>query len=402
MKAFLINDGRKAQNWGLRSTSDALYSILNTKKIEVIYSLEQVYLTRNYKFDPKFKGKYILNKFSRLRRLPFLKERLIPIPSIADDFESAAKEFITCAPKEIVSKLKEADICIFNAEGSTYRANYSSKAGLFLLWMHKYLGGRKALFCNGSVELNNVDSVLYGFIQKCSELGVTFAVREKHSLNCLNQKNINAILIPDLAYLDTSTINVTKNKTQKNLFKIPKTKYVVFSKSMLPYSAYESPLIAISSHLNKKYGFNSIFLGIDPEDLVMEKLNRYSYCSFLSKNINYPEIEKIYKNATLAISGRYHHAIFALKNGCPVIPLSTTSPKIKGLMEFYSEIYNLYSLNTNPYDATYLKKDLPIIFSEIDIIIKNREILGKKILVLSQNLNNMANTKTISELNIKK
>ena len=52
MKAFLINDGRKAQNWGLRSTSDALYSILNRKKIEVIYSLEQVYLTRNYRFDP--------------------------------------------------------------------------------------------------------------------------------------------------------------------------------------------------------------------------------------------------------------------------------------------------------------------------------------------------------------
>lgn len=370
MKSYtLINDGSHSTNWGLRSTTDNLKSFLDKNSFSNFFSIDQLVITRNYKFDPCLNGYYILNKNSRLRRHSLFSKRLFPIPLIADDYEFCANEILQSKDSfvlNILDKLRSSDFCIFNGEGSCYRQNYSAKVGLFFLWFSSKYLGKKSLFINGSVALNKTDCSLHGYFTNLSDQKIPIFVRDNMSRDNLLEHNINSTVVPDFAFLDS---NIIKNESlSPNLYPFIQKRYVVISKSMFPFSSYSpSPFRILADTLYDKFGLITVFIGIDPEDQILfSRSRKTSHIYSFGSNKSYAFIEALYKGAFCSISGRYHHCIFSLKNGCPTIPLSTTSPKIDGLMLFYHDIYEKYGLSISPFDSTSLLSNIDSIVAQVE------------------------------------
>lgn len=354
---LLINDTEDHDNWGSQACADTLKQIIQVaNKNTEIRSVHSKWINRSYLtiniplFGEKiyWERNRLYNRFARSFNY---------LPKIADEFEITSKEWLNGkggpGAKEIIEQLQGVDAVVFNAEGSTYRNNYSATKSLFILWFAKTNYGIPGYFLNGSITLTDVDPILPGMIRKVFPLLDGITIREPVSFKNLKKyiPDIKADLVPDsVFYLDTSTAESAKTlkEIRERLGEKP---YFCFSLSMLPMDYQRSPNESLLYHLIvklKKIGLQAILMAKDGSDQFLEDLAIRTNSIFWGPSHGYVDLVSLLKGAKFLISGRYHHVIMASMMGCPTIPLTTTSHKMEGLCEL------LEGEIGQPYDATNL------------------------------------------------
>ena len=347
MNILILNKGKNFSNWGIRATTDALESYF--KKIfpeAQINGIDHSYFNTNFSFDPTIFGKKLFNRNSRI--LSKYSRAPITAPLVFDDFpiyqELWNQNQISKFSKKLKSQLELSDIIVFNAEGSTYRANKSAIKALFLLWYAKLVLKKKCIFINGSVTLTTIDSVLNPIVYNVFKSIDLVYIREKSSLLNINQyfDNINNVtLLPDLVFYD--------HKYKQTHFNIEEP-YFCVSSSMLPMSK-NSPshgIINVIKKLSQSFG-KPVILCIDKEDQYIKKYTNYLNAIIIDHKYNYNDVINIINNSQFLFSGRYHHLIFAIITCTPIIPMDTSSHKIRGLMKFFDYNYKIF----DPTDLNY-------------------------------------------------
>ncbi|MDB4052638.1 polysaccharide pyruvyl transferase family protein [Octadecabacter sp.] len=371
MKILILNDGSEYENWGIQACIDGIKYILGNNTID---SVKHSNLHQKYSFEPELFGKKIFNNESRITKRFF--QEYLKTPNVVDELDYFCDlwERGEGGPgsRDIIDAISASDIVAFNAEGSTYRKNIGAFRSLFLLYLAKKKFGKKAFFVNGSVTLNEVDATLPAYIDKIFHSIDGVCVREPKSAKSLQNFTSfrNFSVIPDSVFaLDLQNSEVDLNQQ------------FCFSLSMLPMQRYPvnntNPMVNLVNRASVKFG-KCKFLAKDVEDQYLKELANHTKSAFLGHNLNYTEIERELAKSKCLISGRYHHLIFALRVGCPVIPLKSSSHKIDGLMEFYE------GLLPSPFDPTSLRTETTKILDYLDNF--NDIALRKKIRKRSEEL----------------
>lgn len=336
MNVFLLNDGRATSNWGLQASTQALLDLFKEKKLNVS-TLTHSNLHSKYSWDFKIMDKKLFNENSRfLSRFSPLN---LNIPETADQYD-----FYTDLWKQgnggilsaqIIQKIDVADIVIFNAEGSTYRKNFGSLAGLFILYYAAKIHKKRALFANGSFTISSVDNVLSGIAKKLYSEGVDFFVREPISSECLSSVGVDAKVVPDSVFYYA-------DKSSSDFGITDKFHSFAVSKSMLPMCNFtdvnNDPFYLLINQITKKTGMNPVFFARDPEDQMIRKYLKHipnAKAGIFNSN-NFKEVQTTISESKILLSGRYHHLIFALNSGTDVCPFSSSSHKNEGLMKLIS------------------------------------------------------------------
>ena len=259
---------------------------------------------------------------------------------------------------------------------STYRKNFGSLAGLFILYLASFKFRKKACFINGSFTISSVDNVLTGIAKKLFENNVSFYVREPYSLKDLLNINIKAELIPDSVFYYAGEQELLKNNFDMNL-----ENYFAVSKSMLPMiqdyfdrdnlDAYLELII----NLSEKTNLNPLFLVKDSEDKSLIKFKKYfKNARVVNRNSSFKEVQGLISKCKFLISGRYHHLIFACNTSTNICCLSSSSHKVEGLSALLS---SQTKVHFPVYDPTNIKSNKESII-EYCVDQLNKDEVGSK------------------------
>lgn len=345
----ILNYSDNTRNFGLNSCSINLLNIFKYKhSTDIVYSYEihsERFLDTNVENGKKIRLSSLAKSLNLTKQLPYN----LRIPKKADDYNDFVEIWNNgkggIRSKKIIKKLKNTEVLLFNAEGSCYRNNFGSLSGLFLLYYFKSLfPERKAFFVNGSITISSIDDYYTGIFKRLNECGVKFFVREPLSGRQLHSINIDNQTIPDTAFINTSKKN----------YEAKENNIIAVSNSML--SVNKELYVQLLEDICLKYKAKVISIAIDPHDVYLNEINSPFFSALDINNFN--EAEKIIARSCLMISGRYHHLIFAIKQSIPIIPLNTTSHKIKGLLE-------LINYSGKVYDPTNLKMEKPGLVEEV-------------------------------------
>lgn len=371
MKILILNDGSNYENWGIKACYDGLINIFDNIFPEYeVSGIPHSVLHRKYLFEPTYKGYKIFSEESVFHKRFGLEVH--PVPPISDLMELYRKlwtEGPSKYQKSILASIQSSDCIVFNAEGSTYRNNYASMKCLFLLWIAKTVYRKKTYFVNGSITLSEVDDRLSGFLQRVFQDIDGVIVREKKSLEAIRPFvcPTKCLALPDSVF----ALNFEQGVTDDALGEYP---IVAFSASMLPmdfrFNPENSEITRVLKKCNAK-GFKIAVLAKDIEDQDAKILLNYVDGELIGADYNYAEVARYLRRCRFLMSGRYHHLIFSLMVGTPVIPLNTTSHKIRGLMDWFYP-------NKKVYDPTSLSLEQRDLLSEVDSLVASstREDIG--------------------------
>jgi len=381
MNILFLNDNSAHVNWGAQATPPSLIKILREAMPECqIKALSHKWLARRYqyKLHPLFSGRIIREPLCcRVFRSILLRSsKLFEFyPEIVDDFDFYCDKWISdqSGPhaKEFLDLAKNADLVIYNGENSIYRNTPEGCHGIFLLYLAKTRLRKTACIVNHTAHLNDVRPILAGMAQKVYPILDLVAVREKASLENLNQMHIgNVRLFPDVAFSqvpedyseDTVKIWLKQNGLQNQ-------SYFCVSASGLPVSmpngSYDGQMTELVKKL-KETGLQAVLVAKDPWCLPLEEVAKRTNSLFFGPNHEFYDLWPLFKNASFLVTGHYHYAIFATMMGCPFVPLSVNNHKMKGFCSMLE--WHL----VNPFDVTYLSSCTSNIFREVQYLLDNR------------------------------
>mgnify|MGYP007000197202 len=95
--------------------------------------------------------------------------------------------------------------------GSTYRNNYGSLAGLFIIYFAKKILKKRSCFFNGSFTVSSVNNLYEGIAKRLHCEGIKFYVREEKSKESLSSINVPSVIIPDSVFYYASSPSSNKN-----------------------------------------------------------------------------------------------------------------------------------------------------------------------------------------------
>lgn len=346
---LLLNDTSDHDNWGSVAGAEALKAIIREAAPQArIESIPSAWTTSRFKaLSDRLGGRVysgrnrLLDRFSR----PFHF-----VPSVADEFEQTADDWLAGrgreATAELISKIREADVIVFHAEGSTYRNNASAVRCLFALWLAKTRLGKRALFLNGSVTLTEVDPVLPAMVSKVFGIMDAVAVREPRSLANVQRwlPNVSAKLVPDSVFhwspefagkFSDAGSSLLQRLQGKRFFCLSLSMLVSMQPGYMRWGPEGSSLANLIESL-KKLGLEPVLLARDGIDqALVQGLADHCGALFVGPNFHYREVQALFSKAQFIVSGRYHHLILAATTGCPGIAFRTSSHKVDGLCDLF-------------------------------------------------------------------
>lgn len=333
MRILILNDGSNYSNWGIKACLDGLLKLFENNN-NVIDTISHEFLHKKFNIKTTFFNKRVLsdeNIFLNKFYPPFIKR-----PYVADDFDELCDLWTNGQGGKgvnyIINKVKNSDVVLFNAEGSAYRNNIGAITGIFILYYSKIVLKKRAFFINGSLTISSEDPRLPAMIKVVHDNIDGFFIRELESYNLLNQFLPNS---KKIFFSPDSVFNISNNYNSNKIdskFIESLGNYVCISKSMVASNKfYFKKLIEELTNIFD----NVVLLAKDNEDQYLKNIINHKRVIFLGKGYNYFDIQYILKFSKGLISGRYHHLIFALKQGVPVIMLNTSSHKIIGLNKMF-------------------------------------------------------------------
>tara|TARA_Y200000002_G_scaffold228924_1_gene189015 strand:- start:1767 stop:2930 length:1164 start_codon:yes stop_codon:yes gene_type:complete len=337
MKVLIINDGKYCSNWGLNASTKAILEFLKENEIEFDTILHKD-LHKKYTLDPQLFGRRIFNEDSRIQKKFF--PRYLKIPLTSDQYDLYCDLWNQgkggAFSNVVIEKILKSDLVLYNAEGSTYRNNYGSLAGLFIIYFAKKILKKRSCFFNGSFTVSSVNNLYEGIAKRLHCEGIKFYVREEKSKESLSSINVPSVIIPDSVFYYASSPSSNKN-----------SEYFAVSKSMLPMLIDKDnyrvdPFIELISNISDITGLKPLLLAKDPEDKYLLNLKNKLSSSLpsISSGLNFLEVQKLISNSRFLVSGRYHHLIFAANTSVNICCFSSSSHKIEGLAKLLSSKHN--------------------------------------------------------------
>jgi polysaccharide pyruvyl transferase WcaK-like protein len=356
-KLLVLNDTRDQPNWGSQACAEALVEILVDRvhgaEIETYTSQ---WMLQRYRIRRRSGGEpYRRSKPGRLER-----RRTMPCaigPHVVDEFEFVAERWLSGAAgpgaREYVEDLQRVDAVVFNAEGSTYRANHVAQLAMFMLWLARTQFDLPAFFLNGIVALTDVDATLPGMARRTFPLLDGITVREP-----LSERNVaryvpeaSAELVPDSVFAYGPELVDQAGPAVRALQDRLVGPYFVLSSSMLPVdfsrTLGQSSLVHLIREL-KKLVPNAVLTAKDKGDQWLQSVATMTDSQFFGADQSYADLAALLESAAFLVSGRYHNIILASIVGCPAVALTSTSPKVAGLCEL------MEGLIGQPFDVTDL------------------------------------------------
>lgn len=339
-KVLIINDGRGISNYGLDLSSKALIELFELSG-NCVDSISSMDFHRMVSTSFQSLGKRIAKKL--LPSVHFAER----IPDSLDQYPSSFAAWSAHpnrSEKRLLNRLSRCDVVIYNAEGSTHSNNISSKKGLFLLYLAAKIG-KKSFFMNGSVTLQRecTDKIAPVLAYVAEHIDMVY-LREH-----LSYRNVCEIVgASNCAYLPDSIFKLYEIADSGMNATLDGRGYFLVSSSMSkPVGAFAPdmlPLGKLVDSLALKFGY-PIFLIKDPEDVYLAKFAKSrGYKIFSGDNVE--QMFSLFNNASFLLSGRFHHLILAIINGCPVIAMDTTSSKNRGIIGMLPQLeYSSHLIN---------------------------------------------------------
>lgn len=372
-KILLLNDGRGVKNYGLHLGSIALVELFKKGG-------NQVESIPYWEFHRQIPSNATERQYRYLVRpiTNFFMPDPIEIPWSFDQYPIAVKrwqESTNHFKKKIEKAILKADVVVFNAEGSCHSNNYAARKGLFLLYIASLLE-KKTYFMNGSVTLKENQTELFSPIFKgISESIDSFLLRENLSVKSVQ----NVAPLIRASYFPDSTFFYYGHLAQIN--KSPTSKYFLVSGSMSKsygmLSPEDLPLGKIVNMLASNFG-KPIFVVKDVEDSYLTRFAaKFDYDVFSEDSQD--KLFSLFQNASFLLSGRFHHMILATINGCPLIPMQTTSIKNNGFIDLLPDLeYSKMLLNpTDLLNSIEYIRDQAAIICNGKVQINAREALNE-------------------------
>lgn len=365
-RILLINDTADHDNWGSNACAEALRRILAAEVPGAeLDPLPSRWIGRKYTWDPFVGGRRLLNQDSFLHRL--LLKPQVRLPNVADAFEALAADWQAGrggpGASEVLPRLAAADAVVFNAEGSTYRNNYTCMKSLFLLWLARSVFGKPAFFLNGSVTLTDVDPILPGVLRKVFPALDGVTVREPNSLRMVERyvPGVRAELAPDSVFaFGPDEAAAGRGEAQRIRAQLGGKPYFCFSLSMLPmdFSRRDSAGREALQRLREVVP-QAVLMARDHGDQFLRDVASEAGAVFMGPNATFRDVMGVLAGASFLFSGRYHHIIMGAIVGCPSIALTSTSPKVEGLCELLGA-----DLVHAPFDPTWMTPEINTIVGE--------------------------------------
>jgi len=391
MKILLLNDTRDHDNWGSRACAEGLVAILEREVPGAeIATIPSAWTTRRYRAASPRLGGRVYPRASRWRHVYRRYSREFHfLPTVADELEPAADAWLAgrAGPdaRQFLDAAAGADAVVLNAEGTTYRANASAVKCLFALWLAKTRLGVPALFLNGTVHLTAVDPILPAIVRKTFRAIDRVAVREPRSLANVQSyaPEARVELVPDSVFqFDRAVAGRASAGFRSWRERLGGRPYFCLSLSMLlsaqrgylGFGARGSALAGLIQRLLEVVPQGVLMARDGMDQRIVGELAAETGCHHFGPEHGYPDLVALLEEARFAVSGRYHHLIFATVAGCPALALRTTSHKVDGLCEL------LEGELGRPFDATDLTTETPAIVARARELAADREARSGRLL----------------------
>ena len=305
-KALLINDTSAWYHWGCTCTSSAIVEQLKDGGFEVsTIPTNELYDCNN-------------------------------TPQKITDFDS--EEFCQAFVDNnalIFQRITDVDVVVINGEGTLHNLSAIAMNVLYIAYVTK-LGLNKPVHiinhsCYPEDSINITDALKNGLYKKVYQYMDSVAVREVVSAKLMGQLGINVIQSFDCLPLYIQRLGIQAGNN--------KTKTIVVAGSV-SWDQVRLPILIEFMQMMCKQGFSiQVLTGArafpaDDDVAFIKALKEQPFKNWkLTSTATASEWLSIIANATLLVSGRFHHSIAAAFLKTPFIALNSNTPKMEGLMQ---------------------------------------------------------------------
>lgn len=305
--ALLLNDTSAWYHWGCSGTSLALHRELRSLGL-------------------------------RVRGIPITRSNnLLGLPSSLEgfDLDSAFDEFTKHNPS-LVQEVANADIVVVNGEGSLHGGSIAAIGLLYLCYIAKMRFQKNVQIINHSCYPDLQDasgksliSQLYAKVYRVLDY---IAIREPRSLNALKSIGIGAVQSFDSLPLFIEESGVAQNR-------LSGAGPVVLAGSVVWQQSMGAALLSFIRQLTDNRRRVQLLVGssahIAADDVVFARWLQTEMPGRVELCFTATEAEwlSVIANASVLVSGRFHHSIAAAFLGTPFIVCESNTPKISGLLE---------------------------------------------------------------------
>ncbi len=315
-KVLILNYTGDRVNWGCCATSDGLKELLSPKsnniEIDVIPLLDQ---DQYDEILDVLYGAFSRRAMSSNTIKTNAKNRLLKL---------AIKRF----GNESINKIEQADIIIFQAEGTMTGQSFYAGARLLLLpFIAKQVFTKPVISINQTVFSANPDFT--PLIKNVYEGFDAIILREASSFQFAKEMGLdNCVLIPDAAFLtDITNIDLPDQVKNLNYFTVTGAAKI----NTQPIERYCHLVFDISA----KFKLVPVFLLSTPADELIIKEFRKLYPDQkviqFGKDMSYRQVTKIMSKANFLIGGRYHMCCLSAVSGTPYLAFNSNTFKNNGL-----------------------------------------------------------------------
>lgn len=319
MYISILNDTSKTSNWGCAATVGGLRNALHEKyDQESITSIE-------------------------LQPLPYKKIKLLRNRSIG--LLARCLEDPRHTTDQLAARLRQLnfdvqdyqlpDRLIFNGEGDIHTKSGHLMRLLGIAKLFKELGVRVSAV-NQSVDLEVSSRKASILAQVYNELDFV-SVREPISLRLLQQIGVRgAELVPDAAFSVEPASQDERDEVKSSL-ELP-DRYVCLTGSSDITKRSGSIFLNIYESLIRVSGLPVVMMASTKTDKALGKILQAqdSSVTVMTDAYDHRSALAVIAGAELLVGGRFHPAIFAAREGTPIVPFRGNTHKMEGLMELLS------------------------------------------------------------------
>ncbi|MEZ5543308.1 MAG: polysaccharide pyruvyl transferase family protein [Pseudomonadota bacterium] len=370
MNVLLINDSSSNPNWGDRAAALALKRMIRERGGTITAIITEDELRESCFFRPCEEGREqqatgrSLQDWLRLLLPPVvfkLRDKFHyytgtgryargtggPIPLTVDTFEEQAEQFMQNRADygALHAAIAAADVLIIHGDGCMVGNGILPRSELFLAYLARMRFGKPVLLINHTAdfshpELDRMAALVYPQLddvtyrdQISAELcrdrwagryapdtAFLFEPAERAAWSALAQRPTYFDIWPDTAAFDPARPYICIGGTSG------------FSFDGQP-TAIIDDVTALVRHLQSSYPGQIVLTASDRiDEVIFRPVARRLGLPLIGLTIPVQQAIDIVGNAQAYVGGRWHVAIFALRGGTPVIPLSSKTFKIQALM----------------------------------------------------------------------
>ena len=321
MKVLLINDTSKWYHFGCAATSKALIEAIE----KIGYIISSLPITETYK----------------IKDAPVTKEGFFD--------QKQYHNFIKQNP-DLIEMIKQHDIVIFNGEGTLHGLNQAPASLLYVAYIAKKEFGKHVEILNHSAYpehsalLNDTqEAAIYKLVYNIIDFASirepisfntmkTLGVHTSESFDCLPLYIRDHYKKTNIKYNDVLLVAGSATWLQLNIPSDLKGNIEDFRQSLSNFNIYLNQMTELGFKIKFLYGA-AAYPAKDDREFIEYMNNKLHVNWEVYEATSIMDWLKEIEEATILVSGRFHHTIAAASLGTYFIALNSNTPKIEGLLQ---------------------------------------------------------------------